>query len=86
MTAVLRHVPPVPPEFAARFVSGGWREVERIYGARTDLLLKWIAMSGGEDLHRLRREHLRTNGVHSPHAGGNRIRPKGVDTASWLDR
>lgn len=59
---VLRHIPPVPPFFADRFVEGGWRDVERHYGARTDLLLKWIEMSGGEDLYRRRREHLRSGG------------------------
>ena len=87
MSTMLRHVPACPPEFAARFISGGWREVERIYGARTDLLLKWIAMSGGEDLHRRRREHMKATGVgiHG-RAGGNRPRIRGVDTASWLDR
>jgi hypothetical protein len=87
VSALLRHVPPVPPEFPARFVEGGWREVERIYGARTDLLLKWIAMSGGDDLHKLRRDHMKAAGVGVfGRAGGNRPKPRGVDTATWLDR
>jgi hypothetical protein len=42
-----RVTPPTPPEFKAQFLKGGWRQVERIYGARTDLLLKWIAHVGG---------------------------------------
>lgn len=42
-----RVMPPPPPEFEAEFIKGGWRQVERIYGARTDLILKWIAMCGG---------------------------------------
>lgn len=86
MTAILRHIPACPPEFATEFVVGGWRRVERIYNARTDLLLKWIEMSGGEALYKRRREHLRTNGFGHRGAGGNGRRPKGVDTASWLDR
>lgn len=86
MSALLRHVPAVPPSFADRFVAGGWREVERLYGARTDLLLKWIQMSGGEDLHKRRRAHLKANGTRSNHAGGNPRRPGGVETAAWLDR
>jgi hypothetical protein len=61
-----RLVPPCPPEFAAEFVRGGWRGVERLYNARTDLLLKWIEMSGGEALYADRRAHLRRNC-----AGGN---------------
>jgi hypothetical protein len=57
-----RPIPACPPAFAETFVRGGWREVERQYGARTDLLLKWIEMSGGEDLYARRREHLRQVG------------------------
>lgn len=68
MSALLRHIPAVPEGFSRRFIAGGWREVERIYGARTDLLLKWIEMSGGEDLHAQRRAHMRTRS-----AGGNRV-------------
>lgn len=64
-----RHIPPCPPEFAEQFISGGWRRVERIYGARTDLLLKWVEMCGGPKLYAERRQHLticgpaRPNGV-----------------------
>lgn len=47
--------PPPPVEFAEEFIRGGWRRVERLYGARTDLLLKWIEMSGGEALYARRR-------------------------------
>lgn len=50
-----RIIPAPPPEFADEFVRGGWRRVERLYGARTDLLLKWIEMSGGRELHLRRR-------------------------------
>lgn len=42
-----RAIPPCPPEFRQEFLKGGWRQVERIYGARTDLILKWIGMCGG---------------------------------------
>lgn len=54
-----RLIPPVPPEFAREFVAGGWRRVERLYNARTDLLLKWIDMSGGEQLYAERRARMR---------------------------
>lgn len=85
--SALRHIPAVPEGFAARFIAGGWREVERIYGARTALLLKWIEMSGGEDLHRRRREHLRQYGMKPSIAcpGGRGPRPQGVTIKGWLE-
>jgi hypothetical protein len=87
VSALLRHVPTVPEGFAARFIAGGWREVERIYGARTDLLLKWIEMSGGEDLYARRRQHMREHGVKPfGRAGRNAGKSRGVDAAAWLDR
>ena len=46
MTALVRTFPPPPPEFAEQFADGGWRRVERIYGARTSLIRKWIALTG----------------------------------------
>jgi len=55
-----RKIPPCPPLFAETFVKGGWRLVERQYGARTDLLLKWIEMSGGDELYARRMEHRRS--------------------------
>lgn len=54
-----RPIPACPPEFAREFVEGGWRRVERLYNARTDLLLKWIEMSGGEALYAARRARSR---------------------------
>ena len=52
-------VPPAPPEFAQQFIEGGWRRIERVYGARNDLVRKWIVMVGGErELKRLRREYM----------------------------
>jgi hypothetical protein len=63
---LVRAVPACPPEFAEEFILGGWRRVERIYGARTDLLVKWIEMCGGEALESQRRAHMRDRG-----AGGN---------------
>lgn len=53
-----RIIPPPPPEFAEEFIAGGWRRVERLYGCRTDLLLKWIEMCGGAELHRRRKERM----------------------------
>jgi hypothetical protein len=51
LSAQVRLIGPPPPEFADQFILGGWRQVERVYGARTDVILKWIAVCGGlEDL------------------------------------
>jgi hypothetical protein len=50
-----RYIPPCPPEFAQEFIAGGWRRVEMLYNCRTDLLLKWVDMCGGEDLYARRR-------------------------------
>lgn len=73
MSQILRHVPPVPPNFGEAFVRGGWREIEEHYGARTDLLLKWIEMSGGESLYERRRQHMREHGIRPfGRHGGNR--------------
>ena len=41
-----RTFPPPPPEFADVFGRGGWELAELLYGARTDLIRKWIAMTG----------------------------------------
>lgn len=43
-----RIVPPPPPEFADVFARGGWEAAELLYGARTDLIRKWIAMTGAK--------------------------------------
>lgn len=59
MTVSTKVLPPVPPEFGAVFVEKGWRGIERMYGARTDLLVKWREMAGGARLDELRREYLR---------------------------
>lgn len=50
--------PPVPQGFADRFIRDGWRGIERCYGASTPVMMKWIAMSGGEALHQKRRDYL----------------------------
>lgn len=52
-------IPPVPPNFVANFISGGWRKIERMYGARDDRLLKWIELSGGLSLYAARRSYMR---------------------------
>jgi len=55
-----RAIPSLPPGFARHFIEGGWRQVERIYGCRDDVVLKWIDMAGGlADLQERRREWLR---------------------------
>lgn len=43
---ICRTIPPAPPEFAVVFATGGWRLVELLYGGRTDLHRKWVAMTG----------------------------------------
>lgn len=61
-----RSTPPAPPEFVQQFIAGGWRKVERLYGARTDLLLKWIELSGGQSLHTARAAYMRETGKGGP--------------------
>ena len=41
---------PLPPNFVANFLEGGWRKIERMYGARTDVNVKWLHMAGGDEL------------------------------------
>lgn len=53
-----RRFPAPPPEFAEEFARGGWERVELIYGARTDCIKKWIAMTGAKTRRELRREAL----------------------------
>lgn len=43
-----RRFPAPPPEFRAEFERGGWERVELLYGARTDCIRKWIAMTGAQ--------------------------------------
>lgn len=48
----------VPPEFAQVFVRGGWRLMERLYGARTDANVKWLEVAGAARLRQLRKAWL----------------------------
>lgn len=43
-----RSFPPPPPEFADVFARGGWQLVELLYGGRTTLHRKWVAMTGAK--------------------------------------
>lgn len=53
-------IPEVPPNFARNYIEGGWRMVERIYGCRHDVILKWFEQCGGlETLQVQRRQYLR---------------------------
>lgn len=45
---MIRTIPPPPPEFAEVFQRGGWHLVELLYGGRTDLHRKWVAMTGAK--------------------------------------
>jgi hypothetical protein len=51
----MSRIEPVPPEFRAVFLDGGWRKIERVYGARTSLLNKWLVMCGFEEVKAERR-------------------------------
>lgn len=54
---------PVPPGFAQVFIEDGWRGIERCYGARTEVMLRWIEDCGGlEKLRAERRDHRRGQG------------------------
>ena len=43
-----RTFPAPPPEFKEQFEKGGWELVERLYGSRTDLIRKWIWITGAQ--------------------------------------
>lgn len=53
-----RRFPAPPPEFVEEFARGGWERVELLYGARTDCLKKWIALTGAKTRRELRREAM----------------------------
>jgi hypothetical protein len=42
----MRGVSQPPPEYADNFIKGGWRLVERLYGARTLVHIKWLHICG----------------------------------------
>lgn len=68
-----RVTPPIPPEYEQEFIRGGHRRVERLYGARTDLHVKWQEMLGGiRALQEKRRAYLKdvamNNQPRKPHA------------------
>ena len=50
-----RTIPPAPPEFREVFERGGWELAEHLYGARTDLIAKWKAMTGARTRREIRR-------------------------------
>lgn len=55
-----KNLEPPPPGFRERFIADGWRGIERYYGARTNVTLRWIEECGGlEQLKRERREHYK---------------------------
>ena len=58
MNGFREQVPSVPWGFEDEFVRAGWRGVERAYGASTELLLRWIDLSGREQLYRRRAEYI----------------------------
>lgn len=68
---VTKRFPPIPEGFRARFVDptprGGWRGVERAYGYRRHILMRFIAQCGGLDAlqaeRKAARRELRMGGV-----------------------
>ena len=46
MKLASRQMRPPPPEFKAEFIRKGWRHVEHLYGARADVIRKWLFMVG----------------------------------------
>jgi hypothetical protein len=41
---------PLPADFRAVFLKGGWKLAERTFGCSNAVLMQWIAASGGPDL------------------------------------
>jgi len=50
---------PAPQGFRQRFVEDGWRGIERYYGARTDVMLRWIEECGGLEILKAERREWR---------------------------
>ncbi len=53
--APTKAIPALPPNFAKNFIEGGWRQLERVYGCRDDVILAWMAMCGGVEAMQQRR-------------------------------
>jgi hypothetical protein len=49
-----------PPDFAAVYIDGGWRKVERVFGASTKRIYQWLARF--PDIETERRAELRRQG------------------------
>lgn len=64
--------PPVPEGFRQRFIEQGWRGVERVYGARREVIQRWIAECGGPaQLAAARKAHIAA-------LKAERIAPRGI--------
>lgn len=48
-----------PSDFPAVFVKHGWRGIERFFGARTTVNLRWLDECGREHLQSLRRRYMK---------------------------
>lgn len=59
-------LPGEPGEFARCFIEGGWRRLERVYGARTDRLVAWMHLAGGSALDEAREVYRKTGQVVLP--------------------
>lgn len=49
----------MPLDFPRVFVEHGWRGIERIFGARTGINVRWINEYGGDRLRALRRRYMK---------------------------
>lgn len=59
---VTTRFPPMPDGFRARFVKDGWRGIERTYGYRRSILMRFIAQCGGLDVLQAERRAARKAG------------------------
>lgn len=69
-TKVMR---PTPPGFAEQFILGGWKRVERLYGCRSDLTVKWHHMAGGTTLNAARKRYMLTGVIELPTIGQGEV-------------
>lgn len=80
MTVILPSA--VPEGFRDRFIIDGWRGIERYYGARTGLMLRWIDASGGLEVLQAERRAYRQAEAQRAHRSVASERDASVRTAA----
>jgi len=70
---LVRKIPAPPADFKELFERGGWELVERAFGARSDLIRKWIHLTGAQCRHprRARRQGVGAIAVNVEGWGGD---------------